>query len=155
MFKIKEQITNYLKNNDSLITHIASFVYNLIGLNKLKVRKGNEFRYSGSYFKKCSILLRGKDNNINIGTRNVFQNGYIYISGNNNKITIGNRNYFNNVTLWIEDDNNEIYIGEHNSFLGSAHIAVIEGTKVEIGNNCMFSTDVTFRTGDSHSIINV
>ena len=155
MFKIKEQITNYLKNNDSRITLIASFVYNLIGLNKLKIRGENKFRYSGSFFKRCSILVRGKGNYINIGTRNAFKNGYIYICGNNNKITINKRNYFNNVTLWIEDDNNEIYIGEHNTIEGSAHIAVIEGTKVEIGNNCLFSTDVTFRTGDSHSIISV
>jgi acetyltransferase-like isoleucine patch superfamily enzyme len=25
---------------------------------------------------------------------------------------------------------------------------------VKIGNSCLFSTDITFRTGDSHSIIN-
>ena len=33
------------------------------------------------------------------------------------------------------------------------HIACIEGKKVHIGERCLFSDSITFRTGDSHSIL--
>ena len=34
-----------------------------------------------------------------------------------------------------------------------SHIAAIEGTQISFGDDCLFSTNVIFRTGDSHSII--
>lgn len=57
--------------------------------------------------------------------------------------------------FWIEDDGNEITIGENTSIYGNTHLACIEGTKITIGNNCLFSSEIVFRTGDSHSILNL
>ena len=55
--------------------------------------------------------------------------------------------------LWIEDSDNSIIISDNVTIEG-AHIAVTgKGKKVTIGNDCMISYDVTFRTGDSHAII--
>ena len=34
-------------------------------------------------------------------------------------------------------------------------MAVIEGTSVTIGKDCLFSSDIQLRTGDSHSILNM
>jgi acetyltransferase-like isoleucine patch superfamily enzyme len=44
-------------------------------------------------------------------------------------------------------------IGDHTSFNGHTHLALTEGKKIHIGKDCMFASDVTVRTGDSHSII--
>lgn len=53
----------------------------------------------------------------------------------------------------MEDSNNIITIGDNVSIEG-AHIAVTGKDKtIKIGNDCMISYDVTFRTGDSHAII--
>jgi len=52
----------------------------------------------------------------------------------------------------MEDDGNEIIIGEHASIWGKSQYAAIEGTRIIIGKECLFSGDVHFRTGDSHSI---
>ena len=59
------------------------------------------------------------------------------------------------VYLQIEDDNNSIQIGEHTSLTGKTHLAAIEGTSIIIGDDCLFSSDLHFRTGDSHSIVDL
>ena len=61
----------------------------------------------------------------------------------------------NQIELYTEDSNNEIVIGSHTSLCGKAHFEAIEGTKIHIGDNCLFSSDLHFRTGDSHSILNM
>ena len=46
-----------------------------------------------------------------------------------------------------------IEIGE-NTFIGPSHIACTEdGNSIVIGKNCMFSSNINIRTGDSHSIL--
>lgn len=57
--------------------------------------------------------------------------------------------------IHIEDNNNEIIIGKNTSISGKTHLACIEGSKIIIGEDCMFSSDITFRTGDSHSIVDL
>ena len=37
-------------------------------------------------------------------------------------------------------------------FWAKTHLACIEGTAISIGEHCLFSSDVTLRTGDSHAI---
>lgn len=75
-----------------------------------------------------------------------------YICGNN-KIVLGERNVFYAAELWIEDNNGLISFGNKNRIEGKTHIAVIEGTSIVFKNECLFSSDVVFRTGDSHSIL--
>lgn len=53
----------------------------------------------------------------------------------------------------MQHGTNEIIIG-HDSTIEGGHLAAIEGTKITVGDNCMFSSDIEIRTGDSHSIIN-
>ncbi len=86
------------------------------------------------------------------GTR--LNNCHIHIYGNNNKITVGGFCALNDVDICMEDDDNEIIIGNRTTFEGKTHLAAIEGTNIMIGGDCMFSANIVFRTGDSHSIIN-
>jgi acetyltransferase-like isoleucine patch superfamily enzyme len=81
------------------------------------------------------------------------RNCFINIYGHNNRIVIGDKAYINDTELHIEDDSNEINIGKKTTIFGKTHVACIEGTIITIGEDCMFSSDVVLRTGDSHSII--
>lgn len=45
--------------------------------------------------------------------------------------------------------------GRGTYFAGKIHLAAIEGTRIEIGNDCLFSSEIVFRTGDSHSILDM
>lgn len=70
-------------------------------------------------------------------------------------IEIGEHTGIEKVELWIEDNHNRIAIGKRTSLCGKAHLACIEGCTITIGDNCLFSSDVVFRTGDSHSVLDL
>lgn len=73
--------------------------------------------------------------------------------GSNNVVKIGEKCNMNHCMLYIEDDNGKIEIGKHLSVVGECHIDIIEGRSVRIGDDCLFSSEIYFRVGDSHSII--
>ena len=106
-----------------------------------------------SLLKKCRIVNRGMNNRIIIGDYSRLTGCSINISGSNNTIYIGNRCVCNQASFWIEDDNNSIRLGERTALCGTIHLAAIEGTKIEIGKDCLFSSKIDICTGDSHSLI--
>jgi acetyltransferase-like isoleucine patch superfamily enzyme len=114
----------------------------------------NKFIINGIFY-KVKKDIRGNDNEVKLGKNSTLKNSKIFIRGNNNQIIIESNVSINNIDLWIEDNNNRIYIGDYTT-IESGHFAVTENNKsIKIGQNCMFSTNVTIRTGDSHSIIDL
>ena len=75
------------------------------------------------------------------------------IRGNDNLIHIMDEVYLKDVTIVTEDNNNSIIIGAQTSICGKTELAAIESTSITIGNDCLFSSSIFFRTGDSHSIV--
>ena len=104
---------------------------------------------------KVSFSVRGKNNVVIFDDFSRLRNCVISIRGNNNLIHVGSWCGLNQVEFCVEDDNNEIVIGDHTGIHGKTHLAAIEGTKIHIGKDCMFSSDIHFRTGDSHSIVDL
>lgn len=137
----------------------VTWIYNKIHLgNRCRIGKkmgGNTYKASIVLSKGTKVKVKGKHNGIFISPGTRLNNCKIFIFGDNNKVTVGDYCALNNVEIWIEDSNNEVFIGEHSSFSGSTHIACIEGTKVNIGKDCMFSANIILRTGDSHSVIDL
>ena len=77
----------------------------------------------------------------------------IFIKGNNNIIKIGSNNNIYEMTVFIEDDNNTLTIGNNNHFAGDIELALMEGTQISIADDCLFSSNIKIRTGDSHSLL--
>jgi acetyltransferase-like isoleucine patch superfamily enzyme len=103
--------------------------------------------------------IAGNDNKIFIDNTCTLNNVKIYIRGNSNKIVINQYCIFNcqlnSGILWniyIEDNNNTLIIGERSVF-HDVHLALTEGKLIKIGKDCLFSSDIDVRTGDSHSIL--
>lgn len=92
---------------------------------------------------------------IKFGMNSFFRNCVFYIYGDNNIVSIGQDSYAKNAEFYVEDSNNSIMIGNKTSLCGKVHLAAIEGTKIEIGDECLFSSEIVFRTGDSHSLLNL
>ena len=131
-------------------------IYNHLNpFNKLRIRKTNTLDTGIVLLKKVKIDIKGNGNQIIIKDFSRLNNCHIYIHGDNNKIIIGKKCSLNCTEFWIEDSNNMIYLGEHTSISGKTHLAAIEGTNILIGEDCMFSSDIHFRTGDSHSIVDL
>lgn len=83
----------------------------------------------------------------------VLKNAKIFIQGNNNKVTIKSFAYLEGTVVHIEDNNCTIEIGEH-TFVGPSHLACTEdGRSIIIGRDCMLSSNINVRTGDSHSVV--
>lgn len=99
------------------------------------------------------IVFWGHSNVISLSPNARIENYSIKIYGNNNKISIGENCQMKDGEFWIEDDNNEIIIGAHTTIQANTQLATIEGCKIVVVEDCMFSSDIVIRTGDSHSIV--
>lgn len=151
----KESLKKNLLGHDNLLTSILSCVYNWGGHNKICVPKGNNLSIKGNFLHHTKIIVNGTGNTIEFGKNNHLVNSLVIINGNNNTIRLGNENSTINCEFWIEDSNGGIELGDSNKILGRTHLAETEGKKIVLGNGCLFSTNVIFRTGDSHSILDV
>lgn len=114
----------------------------------------NHIYAKNSAFLGCSFSFKGKHNDLVADDCFFYKCKFLFL-GSNNKISIGSNCSFKYVTFWIEDDGNFIIIGNNCSFCGKAELACLEGTKIVIGDSLLCSSDVHFRTSDSHSILNL
>lgn len=99
----------------------------------------------------CTIVIRGNGNHISIGP-SLMTGAGVAISGDGNAITIGDGCMLLGLGLVCEDDGNSISIAASTQVHGSTELAAIEGTRIRIGESCLFSGGIHFRTGDSHSL---
>lgn len=88
---------------------------------------------------------------IYIGSRSVLKHCRIIVTGNNVRLKIMGGTLLKNVRLIIKDDNGEINIGSNFTMEGGT-IEALEGKKVEIGEDCMFSSGIDIITADYHVI---
>ncbi len=148
------QVGKKIFGNSQGMVSFALLIYNHLPFNNQRRIKGknNRFSVSDSLLKANRVRIRGNSNQIILGSRCTLRHCSIYISGSNNTIRLGDKVAMLSGEIHIEDDGNTITIGSHTSFLGKTHLACIEGTKISIGENCLFSSEVTLRTGDSHAI---
>lgn len=146
----KEIIEKYPK-----LKYIFSKIYNLISFNKIKIKgKNNIIKKSGNFLKKCKIIILGNNNVIDLGDTSYLSNTNITIIGDNNKIVIGKKVYVNSGDFYFEDSENILNIGDKTIIAGNTHLALTEGKQINIGRECLFSSNIVLRTGDSHSILN-
>ena len=135
---------------------VSALVHNKIFYGSIKkTGMNNSIKTQNSFLRKCKFHIDGNDNSIKIGEKCVLYNCSFNIRGNENEVVIDNMVCAYNTEFHIEDDNNKISIGKGTLFCGKVHLACIEGTSIFIGNDCLFSSDIVFRTGDSHSILNL
>lgn len=131
-----------------------SLVYRALSRNRIKVSKGNTIDIGNAFMKSCRIFIKGTNNRIVIEpglTRLKYSS--ISVNGSGCLVIIGGGSNLNHTSLHIEDDNGSIVIKKHVTFSGNTNLAVIEGTRITIGEDCLFSAQIDMRTGDSHSIL--
>lgn len=148
-----------IEGKDSALTFEGSEGYLRSGKVAVKgknniISVGNGSTLTGG----CSIRIIGNNNTVNVG-ENCRVNGFsIYILGNDNRITIGNNVSAVLTSLHIEEDDNSVIIENNSTFHGRdsslIELALDEGTSIRIGEDCMISNGVCFRSSDSHSILN-
>lgn len=144
--KILKQIYRWV------MRRIGPCFYYIPFLNRKRFFRGVRVKAGHATLLMNSFNCKGHNNQFICENNASVRNCHIYIRGNNNRVFLGKNVRMSNVEMWIEDDNNSIRIMSDTSLVGKCHLACIEGTGIEIGENCMFSSQITMRTGDSHSI---
>lgn len=150
----KQKIIKMVNEHHGFFKLCANLYNGVSPKNKLHPRK-SKVSIGVSVMKGLKIVCYGRDNEITIGDFARIRNSTIILHGNHNKVVIGDFSCLRDVEIYTEDSNNEIIIGSHTNLCGKTHLAAIEGTKILIGDNCLFSKDLHFRTGDAHSIVNM
>ena len=145
---MKDKIKLILKNNENLL-RFAALLYNVAYFNLPLVGM-----FHGVFIKKTKFKIKGNNCKLICGPKTRLTNCLFYLNGNNTTIQIGENCILDNLELWIEDDNGAIYIGENTTVEGG-HFAATEGKKIIVGNDCMFSSGIQIRNGDSHAIFEI
>lgn len=145
-------LKRYLKK---MLKSRRSIIYNYLNKISYKVKgSGNIIGLNGKV-NKVKFEIIGNNNLIHFGESTFVVNCLVYIKGDNHKIVINDGVHIYGGELWLEDKGGEISIGSGTS-IQKAHLAVTENNRaIRIGADCMLSTGIEIRTGDSHSIIDV
>lgn len=124
------------------------------GLKESIRGQGNIIQAKGVRFTGAELDIIGDRNQIIIGEGSVLYNMKVRIRGSDHRIELGrNVRISRGGVFWIEDDHGFLSIGS-NTTIVEASIAVTEpGSKVVIGEGCMFANDIDIRVGDSHSVL--
>ncbi len=122
--------------------------------NKLKL-KGSNYENKGKLLFGCKLIVKGKGNRIIFEKGGRLKNTLITVMGNDNTVIIGKDSSIKDGELYIEDNGGRIVIGDKTQMCGRIHLACIEGCTIDIGNDCLFSSEIVFRTGDSHSVLDM
>lgn len=143
----------FLERHCHIQNFFAAFYCFLYGTQRRVKGSGNHIHIKGCFLKRCRIEVLGEGNWIEMGERCVLQKCHIYIRGNHNRIQIGKECRCSGLEIWMEDDAGQVSMGHNTRITGKTHLAVTEGSKLQIGNRCLLANEITMRTGDSHSIL--
>lgn len=144
----------YLKNK--FWPPLYNLIYSYGGIaNPYKAYHHNTINTRKGYLKKSKLYITGKNNTVIIGDNALLINTKIIVEGNFNSINIGKSVYCKDGEIYIDDHNNRIEIGNNTSLCGKIHLACNEGTSIVIGKNCLLSSEIVFRTSDSHSLLDL
>ncbi|WP_207420080.1 acyltransferase [Desertivirga brevis] len=118
--------------------------------NSIKKSKESSVEILGNIL-YTSIRIKG-NSKVVIGKGCRLRNASIKVRGNNNRVELEEGVFFTgNIELF--GDGNSIKIG-NNTRINGADFIVHNGTNVEVGARCLFSTKIDVRTTDSHGIYN-
>lgn len=137
-----------------IVKRESKWISRLPFINKLSLH-GATMALGDKLMIHSKICCKGSNNRIIFQGGGILKNCSIMICGSNNTIIIGPETNITDGSFWMEDNGNCITIGSHTSICGKTHLACIEGTSITIGSDCLFSSNIIFRTGDSHSIMDL
>lgn len=149
-------LKEWIKNNRRTKRLYVRFKFIYLKNTKSITGSGNTIEYTEALLKKTTFTIRGNNNIINIGRNTSLTHCNITIIGNNHSLLIGDSGTFYKCDFAFEDHDNLIKIGRNCLMLKHGEISSVEPfSKIEIGDDCMFSVYVDIRNTDSHTIVDL
>jgi acetyltransferase-like isoleucine patch superfamily enzyme len=112
----------------------------------------HEIVTAGAVLRNVSIHVRGGSNRIVIAPQARVSNVDIRMAGTGHALLIGSHVSMHAGSIEFYDDGCRVSIGERTTIFG-ASIGVTEGGSIAVGEDCLLSSEVDLRNGDSHSIV--
>lgn len=139
-----------------MLERIYLFFHNLAYKNRRKVKSGNTVEIpscSQRLMKKVTIKVGGKNNRLVLAEGVEISHCEIRLDGEDNLIEIGPRTRFSSGKIYLRHTRGQhIRIGADTTVEG-AYLLIDEAASIDIGQDCMLSTDILIRCGDKHSIL--
>jgi acetyltransferase-like isoleucine patch superfamily enzyme len=117
--------------------------------------RGNRIElHSTALLRRVRFEIDGDDNVVRIGAWCVLNDVVVSVTGNGHRIEIGDGVCFRrSARIWMQDERCSLVVGPKTTF-ESVRLGVTEsGSRLVIGDDCMFAAGIDVRTGDSHSIL--
>lgn len=130
----------------------APILYNFIRKIRNMYRAMGGVTITNKGMGKIKKVISGTGHEIIVEKNVILNNVLINISGNGNKIVFHEGVRIGpDCNFWMQGNNIKIMIGKNTSFTRLNHInAQEDNTSIIIGEDCMFSNNITVRTSDSH-----
>ena len=148
---MKQRLKSFVKKYSGFL----SYIYYIFMNNKVKGGRGNTITKRNVFLRDMRMNFTGKDNIVILGGEkpSALRNCHIEIHGSGHKIIIEGGVGAKDLTIYCADENCCVHVKEDTQFAGRTELAVMEGTKIEVGRDWLFSANITLRAGDSHSVI--
>lgn len=132
---------------------VASVIYNLFhSWSYIRYGIFGSLSCRGAYLNHVKIRIKGKGCKVFIGRRTRLNNCIITLRGNHCSLNIkGSTTMINNTLLDAYRTGSTISIGSSFTMEGG-RIESMDGRSIIIGDNCMFSRDISICNGDNHPI---
>lgn len=140
--------------NGKLISKIAFILRNHIENNN-----GTIFVEANNTKKRCTnctIINNGFDNRITILDGGNLNKVRIYMYGNGNRILISENSHIHHADIEIiSNEGATLHIGKNLDMGKNNNFVVGEGGNIYIGDDCLFSHEITIRGNEGHKIIDM
>ena len=133
----------------------ACRICNFFGGRKKIRGKGNQIRIPCGLLKRTKIKIFGDNNTVTVGDFSRLTGASIEIHGSGNAIELGSWGTYTGTEIYVEQDHNRVVVGDHAHFYGRVQLAAMEGTSITVGEDCLCSSNIEIRTGDSHAVLNL
>ena len=145
------KIKTFVRSNSDFLSHLYYYMMH----NRVSGRKGNRIRRSNVFLRGLHVNFHGTGNEVILGGAepSALTNCHIEIHGSHNRVIIGEGVGAKDLSLYCANEQCLIHVKKKTQISGKTELAVMEGTKIEIGEGCLFSANITLRAGDSHSVV--
>ncbi|MBA3748223.1 MAG: acyltransferase [Solirubrobacterales bacterium] len=115
---------------------------------------GHTIVTDGAVLRNVRLDVRGQGHRIEVAPQARLSNLSITLEGVGHRLLIGSHVGVHAGEMTFYDDHGTISIGERTTIYGAA-FGVTEGGRISVGRDCLLSSEVDLRNGDSHSILDV
>lgn len=124
----------------------------LTELRKYKDDRNNVINFEGDIIKNMKIIFLGSNNTLNIHKNAKLKSSTFTFDCDNGVCTIGENSFTGMVRVGQDCS---VAIGSGVTFTGWTYISTAEGSRVEIGDDCMFASNIEVRSDDAHPFLDV